>query len=597
MASPTPARPLVLYDGACGFCKLWVDYGRQVTGAAVDYAPSAERGHEFPEISSAKFDASVQLVLPGPEVLSGAHAVFAALACAPHRGLLLRLYQASSVFAALSEAVYRWVAAHRGFCYRATVLAIGRRVEPLAYRRTQRLFLRLLGLIYLLAFVSLSTQLRGLIGAAGITPAWYYLQAALQALGVSAFARVPTVFWFGSSDAALTGVCYAGILLSLLLLGGLSWRPLLAVLYLLYLSFSSVGQEFLSFQWDALLIETGFLAIFLGRSRLPVLMFRWLLFRLMLLSGAVKLLSHDPSWRSLTALNFHYFTQPLPTPVAWYLQQAPSWFQTLSVLFVFVVELGLPLLIFFPRRVRHLAAAGFIALQLLIALSGNYAFFNLLALSLCLFLVDDRALFGSRAARPAAPAPRSPAAVRAAAAVIFFLGLALMAGTFFNFRPAPLESLLQTVAPFEIVNPYGLFAVMTTRRLEIVVQGSNDGVNWQDYRFRYKPGDPLRRPAWVAPHQPRLDWQMWFAALGDYQASPWFVSFLHRLLQGSPAVAGLLESNPFPAAAPRYLRALAFEYHFTTWAQRRATGAWWVREPRGYYLPPITLDSFRRPGN
>ncbi len=595
MASPTPARPLVLYDGACGFCKLWVDYGRHVTGDAVDYAPSAERGHEFPQISPAAFDASVQLVLPNSEVLSGAHAVFSALASAPHRGTPLRLYQASTAFAAVSEAVYRWVAGHRNFSYRATVLAIGRRVEPLSYQRTQWLFLRLLGLIYLLAFFSLATQLRGLIGAAGITPAWFYLQAARQALGLSAYARVPTVFWFGSSDAALTGVCYAGILLSLMLLGGLSWRPVLAALYLLYLSFSSVGQEFLSFQWDALLVETGFLALFLGRSRLPVLMFRWLLFRLMFLSGAVKLLSHDPSWRSLTALNFHYFTQPLPTPVAWYLQQAPPWFQTISTLFVFVVELGLPVLIFFPRRIRRLAAAGFITLQLLIALSGNYAFFNLLALSLCLFLFDDRALFGPRAAAP--PAAPSPLAVRAAAAVLLSLGLALMAGTFFNFRPVLIESGVQTLAPFEIVNPYGLFAVMTTRRLEIVVQGSDDGVNWKDYRFRYKPGDPLRRPAWVAPHQPRLDWQMWFAALGDYRGSPWFVALLRRLLQGSPPVLALFESNPFPVAPPRYVRALAYEYRFTNWAQRRSTGAWWAREPRGYYLPPISLDSFRRPGN
>jgi hypothetical protein len=357
------------------------------------------------------------------------------------------------------------------------------------------------------------------------------------------------------------------------------------------LSLSTAGQDFLSFQWDALLLETGFLAIFLGNSKTVVLLFRWLLFRLVFLSGAVKLTSHDLVWRNWTALAFHYMTQPLPTPVAWYMYQLPLGFQRFSTATVLSIELVVPFLFFAPRRWRFWGAGLALFLQVLIFLTGNYTFFNLLTMALCLFLFDDRALEKLRLRSRNARTRRL--AVIAAAAVILALSVS---GVWQVFFAAPFESenaAERVAAPFQIANTYGLFASMTTSRPEIIVQGSNDGETWLDYEFRYKPGNLQQAPRWVAPYQPRLDWQMWFAALSGYRGSPWFTNFMVRLLQGSPAVTGLLATNPFPVAPPRYVRAELFDYSFTDFATRRATGRWWARQPRGLYFPRISLEDVK----
>ncbi len=589
-------RPVVLYDGACGFCKIWIEYWKRLTGDRLEYAASQERGAEFPQIAPEDFAKSVQLVAPDGAVSSGAKAVYGALEHAGGKGWLKTAYEASPAFAAVSEAGYRTIAAHRNFFYRATVLTFGKRIEPSTFARTEWLFLRLLGLVYFFAFASLAPQVRGLLGVGGITPAGRFLDAVKEALGAEAYWRVPSLFWMNSTDEALTGVCWVGAALGLALLCGASWSGLRATLYVLYLSICVVGQDFLSFQWDALLLEVGFLAIFLGRKRLVVWMFRWLLFRLMFMSGYVKLLSHDPAWRNLTALDYHYYTQPLPMPLAWYFQQAPEWFHRVSTGGVFFVELGLPILIFAPRRLRHFGAGGMIALQVLILLTGNYAFFNLLALALCLFLFDDRALdwrWLRRMAGEASPL-RSGIALRVLAALILLVGASQIAEGFIRSALWPLALVQRFAGSLEIVNPYGLFAVMTTERIEIVIQGSNDGATWKDYELPYKPQDLKRRPEWVAPYQPRLDWQMWFAALGNYRNNPWFVGLMKRVLDGEPAVLKLFRVNPFPGAPPRYTRALAYEYTFTNWAERKATGDWWKRTPRGEYLPTITLESFQR---
>jgi hypothetical protein len=340
-----------------------------------------------------------------------------------------------------------------------------------------------------------------------------------------------------------------------------------------------------------LLLEAGFLAIFLGRSRLVVWLFRWLLFRLMFLSGAVKLLSHDKSWRDLSAMSVHYETQPLPTPIAWYMHQLPFWFQRATTGFVFGVELAIPFLVFAPRRLRIFGAWCMLGFQALIFITGNYAFFNLLAMALCLFLFDDARLPKLRIAL--LKAPTSPSAAVAVAVVVLVLSGVYLAGTFFDYTPPVGSALLHYAAPFGIVNTYGLFAVMTTHRTEIIVQGSNDGVTWLDYEFKFKPGDIRKGPRWVAPYQPRLDWQMWFAALGSYRSSPWFVNFMVRLLQGSPQVLELLATNPFPQAPPKYIRAELFEYKFTDFQGRKTSGAWWHRELRGWYLPAISLEDVR----
>ncbi|MGH6798843.1 MAG: lipase maturation factor family protein, partial [Roseiarcus sp.] len=461
------------------------------------------------------------------------------------------------------------------------------------------LFLKILAVVYGIAFVSFGVQIQGLIGSHGILPLAGYLGAAHAQLGAAAYRDIPCLFWLNSSDAMLRAVWIAGAILSVALFFNAGSRLTPALLFVLYLSLASAGQSFMGFQWDSLLVETGFLAIFLTASRLRVWLFWWLLFRLMFLSGSVKLLSGDPAWRSLTALDYHYWTQPLPTPVAWYMAQLPAWFQSVSVVFVFVCELGMPLLIFAGRRMRLVAAAGLAMLQTLILFTGNYAFFNWLSLGLCVLLVDDaiwrRVLPGRFAARARREFPAdAPGRLHRAVslALIAFVGLisgAQLLETYAGAGFSTLTRLQNLVAPFQLVNTYGLFAVMTTTRPEIVIEGSNDGSDWREYGFRYKPGDVKRPPPWVAPHQPRLDWQMWFAALGNYQQNPWFVSLMRHLLAGTPQVLALLETNPFPKAPPRFIRARVYDYRFTNFAERRSTGAWWRREPRGAYFPVVSL--------
>ena len=440
------------------------------------------------------------------------------------------------------------------------------------------------------AFASLAVQITGLIGDRGILPVSRYLAAVSTIHG--AYWEAPTIFWIAHGDRVLEAACWAGVALAMALLSGLLAgyleRIALVCLYVLYLSFCTVGQDFLSFQWDALLLEAGFLAIFLGNSKIVVLLFRWLLFRVMFLSGAVKLTSHDPTWRDRSAIAFHYLTQPLPTPIAWYMYQLPLWFQRFSTSTLLFIELVTPFLFFAPRRWRFLAAGLVLLLQSMIFLTGNYTFFNLLTMALCLFLFDDHALeklrLRARNVRISKPV------VIAAAVVLVVLSASGLQEMFLATAPEPQSAVVRAAAPFQIANTYGVFASMTTSRLEIQVQGSNDGVTWLDYDFRYKPGDLKQPPHWVQPHQPRLDWQMWFAALGDYRSSPWFTNFMVRLLQGSPAVVGLLAKDPFPGAPPKYVRAQLFDYSFTDFAQRRATGEWWSRQPRGLYFPAISLD-------
>lgn len=450
--------------------------------------------------------------------------------------------------------------------------------------RAAGIFLKALGLIYLIAFVSFGVQAGGLIGSQGILPLGSYLHGMHQAMGARAYWYAPTVFWISASDLALRIVWIAGAALAVVLMLGFLRRTCLILLLILYLSISTAGQDFWSFQWDILLTETGFLAIFLDTWPGRTWLFRWLLFRLMFMSGLVKLLSGDPAWRDLTALSYHYLTQPLPTPVAWYMYQLPAWFQTASTLFVFFVELLVPLLIFAPLRLRRIGAGFLIGLQVLILLTGNYTFFNLLAIALCIFLLPDSA------------APRSVPQTRSHRAVTMVLLTFVLATSGLQFLemfsfplPGPARSYLARIAPLRLVNSYGLFAVMTTTRPEIVVEGSNDGTNWLAYEFRYKPGDVKRAPPWVAPYQPRLDWQMWFAALGNARENPWFYNFAARLLQGSAPVLRLLKSNPFSGGPPHYLRAVVYDYRFTTFAERRAAGAWWRREEKATYLPPISL--------
>ena len=476
----------------------------------------------------------------------------------------------------------------------------GNPAQPETYFVTNWLFLRALGAVYLIAFASFGVQAAGLIGSHGILPMADFLRDVRETVGgASAYWNVPTLFWLNSGDVALRVLWITGVCLSLLLLFGINARPVRLGLFLLYISVVSAGQVFMTYQWDALLLEAGFLALFLGSEVTIVRLFRWLLCRLMFLSGAVKLLSRDPTWRSFTALPVHYQTQPLPTPLAWYFYQPPDWFQRFSVGFVFFVELVVPLLVLAPRRIRFFAAFFITLLQVLILLTGNYAFFNVLTIAFCLFAFDDAALqrivpkkvvhWISPSPEPKSRRPIWRVISIAVASLVLFTSAFEMVGEFSGRHWAPADAVIRAIAPFEIVNTYGLFAVMTTSRPEIVIEGSKDGVTWLPYEFKYKPGNLAHRPPWVAPHQPRLDWQMWFAALGTYRSDPWILQLLVRLLEGSPQVLGLLARNPFPDAPPRFIRAQLYDYRFTTAAERNATGEWWHREWKGVYVPEISL--------
>jgi hypothetical protein len=474
-----------------------------------------------------------------------------------------------------------------------------RRGSP-TYVLIEWLFIRFLGIVYLLAFASLAVQITGLVGSQGILPVGEYLRAVQERLGALGYWQVPTLFWLNSGDAMLKLACVLGALLAVVLIAGYAQRPVLIVLFILYLSLAHAAQVFLAYQWDNLLLEAGFLAIFLGDSPLMIWLFRWLLFRLMFMSGTLKLLSGDPTWRSLTALNYHYQTQPLPTPIAWYANQLPEAFQEFSVLVMFFTELVVPFLIFGSRRLRRLAALAIVFLQITIFLTGNYAFFNLLTMALCVFLLEDAMLpswlpaaLARRASAIAvgrkAPKLKHWVAVGVTGMILFVSGFQLF-GFLGGSLPRPAQRALIWLSPFRMVNTYGLFAVMTTTRPEIIIEGSNDRQTWLAYEFKYKPGDVKRPLAWVAPHQPRLDWQMWFAALGASDAGRWMVNLMTRLQQGSPDVLALLGKNPFPDAPPRYVRAEIYNYRFTDFDTLRAEGAWWRRELVGVYVPAVPLE-------
>jgi len=594
----------------------------------VDYLPAQNPriAEQFPEIPAAQFAEAVQFIAPDGAVCSGAEAVFRALAGNPRWQWPGRAYAASPGLARLAERAYRLVAEHRPFFSRLTRWGWGRRVDAPSHYRIRRLFLRGLGVIYLVAFLSFWRQADGLIGHNGILPVDQFIPAMNQQcasldIGWERFHLLPTLCWGNDSDAFLHCQCAAGMGLAFVLLMGLAPAPALFLLWLLYLSLVTVGRDFYAFQWDNLLLETGLLAIFLAPlqlrprlahetppSRLSLWLLRLLLFKLMFLSGCVKLLSGDPSWRRLTALTFHYQTQPLPTWLGWYAQQLPVWFQKCSCAALFGIEIGAPFLIFAPRRLRLAGGALLAALQVLILLTGNYTFFNWLTLALCLLLLDDFAVARLIPARlrtwlsfhhqPRSPVPprRWPRPVLLGVAVVWLSASGWRVADTLGWRSAwlaPFAWVAGELAPFRSVNSYGLFAVMTTQRNEIIVEGSNDGAHWRPYEFKYKPGEVHRRPAFVAPFQPRLDWQMWFAALGGPEQNPWFESFCERLLQGSPDVPALLARNPFPEHPPRFIRAELYDYQFTDFAERRADGAWWRRSPRGEYLPAVSLRKSR----
>ena len=587
-------KPVLIYDGDCGICLYWVNYWQGLTGDSVEYRPYQVVAGNYPDISLDEFRRSIQYITPDGEVCSGAKAVYVLLKDRLPYKFYLLLYRFLPGFALLAEWAYTFFSKRRGLLSCISHVLWGRKLEPSRYELTSWLFLRLLGFIYLSAFASLAIQIKGLIGAEGILPLNIYLERAHEYLGNAASFKLPMVFWISDSDQVLTGVCIAGMIFSLFLICNVLARTSLSVLFVLWLSLSHAGQIFMQYQWDMLLVECGFLAIFLPtRSAIVVWLYRWLAFRFMLLGGIVKIASADPTWDNLTALSYHFETQPLPTTLAWYGHHLPETVLMGLTAATLLVELLLPFFIFLTRNFRLLAAFGFILLQVAIILTGNYNYFNLLTLTFCLFLFDDAAIrwmFPRKLIERntlkniSRPVTRTGFVSAAVLATVILSASTALLWRFFNPTELPVvSSVARFVAPLNIVNNYGPFSVMTTVRNEIIIEGSDDRKYWHEYKFKYKPGDLHKRPQWIIPHQPRLDWQMWFAVYGSVDNHPWFRNLSYRLLQNSPEVIRLLAHNPFPEQPPEYVRALVYEYHFSNREQLKNEGLWWTREFAGIY--------------
>jgi predicted DCC family thiol-disulfide oxidoreductase YuxK len=611
-----PARPLMIWDGECHFCRRWIERWREITAGQIDYATYQGAAGRFPEIPLEQFKRAIAFVEPDGKTFFAAEAVYRSLACRSSRKWLAWSYDHVPGFAAISEIGYGFIARHRKVGSKITRFFWGEDVRPPTYFWARRWFLRVLGLIYLIAFVSLWVQVNGLIGANGISPLSQFLPAVYEQLGRQAYSLLPTLSWFNYSNAFLHFLCGGGVAFSLLLVLGIAPAICLTALFVFYLSLTIAGQTFLSFQWDILLLETGFLSIFLAPwqlwqkrgqetpvTRAALFLLKLLLFKLMVMSGVVKLTSGDDCWWNLTALDYHYWSQPLPTMFGWWADQSPEWFKHFSVAFCLVVEIIVPFFIWAPRRPRLIAAGLMIFLQVVIAITGNYCFFNLLTIALCLLLIDDAVWRGKGIRDNALGAPGSRAlpsrlSIYGAIAVIV-ITLPINAWLIFSaFRPDAqwprrLAFAYERLEPFRIVNGYGLFRVMTKDRREIVIEGSADGIDWLPYEFKWKPGNLKRAPGWCAPHQPRLDWQMWFAALGTAQQNPWFVRLVICLLEAKRDVARLFVHDPFPRQPPRYVRAILYRYRFTTAKEHGQTGAWWKRQELGEYLPTTSLQGIR----
>ena len=484
------------------------------------------------------------------------------------------------------------------------------------------LFLRALGLIFFSAFYSLAYQIRGLIGPNGVLPAQDYLIQVTRVLGSARFWYAPTLFWWSASDHFLLGVVIAGMAASLLLACNVWPRGMLAICLVSFLSFIAAAQDFASYQSDGMLLEAGFISLFIAPSgwrpgwgsseppsRASRYMLLWLMFRIYFESGIAKILGHDPEWRDFTAMDQYYQNGPLPTWIAWYAHQLPHTFHAATAILVLALELVVIFAIFLPRPSRIVLFLVITAWQIGIILTSNYAFLNYIVLVLGFLLLDDkffarilpqslrsRAL-PSTAAQPAAMAPpqglehnwRGSLHLSVQAIFltwIFYATLALL--IFMPFPRAPLPpGPIHALEPFRIANEFGLFAVMTRARYEIEFQGSGDGQTWTAYPFRNKPQDVHSPPRIYAPYQPRFDWNLWFASLGNWRQYPFVLNVEERLLSGEPDVLALFAGNPFEGHAPDQIRVVLWQYWFTGWREKREQGLWWRREQIGLYGPTL----------
>ena len=479
--------------------------------------------------------------------------------------------------------------------------------EADGYLCARWLFLRALGLIFFSAFYALAFQMRGLIGERGILPVGIYLDRISTAFGPLASAwYAPTLLWLNSNDQAITLLVVSGLIASVLLVLNVWPRLTTALCTFLFLSCIAALQDFSSYQSDGMLLEAGFLSIFfaphgvrpgLGAtdppSRFSLFMLRWEWFRIYFESGLVKLLSGDPHWRrNLTAMDDYYQNAPLPSWMGWYVQQLPHWYHAGTVTITLVAELVLVWAVFLPRRLRVTCFVFVSALQIAIIATANYGFLNYIVLALGLLLLDDRTLarvkFPFVSSVPRDDTPRFRIYRRAETVILGIAFYTTIVAFVFGGSDSFLALPNRLLQPFRIANAYGLFAIMTPARYEIEFQGSNDGRTWVAYPFRYKPQDPKERPGFYGPYQPRFDWNLWFASLAPWGASPWVVLTEERLIEGSPSALGLFRADPFHGKQPLMVRTVLWQYWFTDLETKRKTGAWWRRQELGSFSPGVT---------
>ena len=513
------------------------------------------------------------------------------------------------------------------------------------------IFLRALGLIYYSAFFSLAFQIKGLIGPQGILPANEYLRGVAEQFGRVGYWYAPTLLWFSSGRHMLTGICWVGMIASVLLVLNLWPRGMLAICFVCFLSFVSAAQDFSAYQSDGMLLEAGFLSLFYAPrgfrpgwgegsppSRASWFLLVWECLRIYSESGVGKIMGGDPEWRNFTALDDYYQNGPLPTWIGWYMQHWPHWFHAATAFGTLALELGLVWMMFLPRWFRIVCFCIVTPWQIGIILSANYTFLNYLVLALGFLLLDDRLLerflprrwredFGSRQEEKRQPDCRTPqkalnesgvaqdtssvtppnsgkrwrgtlrkqwAALKLAitAVMLAWIFYATTAQMMWMVKPVGLPTTpVSALEPFRIANRYGLFEVMTRGRYEIEFQGSDDGQNWRVYPFRFKPQDPAKAPGIYAPYQPRFDWNLWFASLSTWRQEPMVPRTEQALLRGSPDVLLLFAGNPFPKAPPRQVRAVLWQYWFTTPQEKRANGIWWRREQLGLYAPTLEREA------
>ena len=417
------------------------------------------------------------------------------------------------------------------------------------------------------------------------------------------FRASPSLFYLWPKDPAFTAAAWVGVILSCVAISGIAERfgpwvsvALWAAIYVLYLSFVNVGQDVLRLGWESIFLEACFLAMFLGgRSVMPqqttIWLFRWLLFRIMFGAGLIKMRG-DACWRDLTCLDYFYETQPMPNPVSWFAHWGPRWLSRGGVLFNHFSELIVPFAFFFlPQPFAGIAGLITIIFQFSIILTGNLSWLNWLTVVLAFSTLDAKFL------RIMLPAP-----LMSTSTPLYWMNIGIASMVVLLSIPVVLNMLSArqimntNFNSLHLVGTYGAFGSITRPRYEVVVEGTSDAVitpatKWLAYEFKAKPTDVMRMPPQIAPYHLRLDWLMWFAAMGSYQDNPWFVNFVAKLLQGDKDVLSLLHGNPFPGEPPKYVRAELYEYHFTTPQQRRQTGAWWMRNYTSSYFPAMSLAS------